>query len=74
MRTLTDEQKLEVENLKTYETSKAELLKKYKGYAKDLEYIDDNFEEGVINQKREKLAVEIKDLGSRIREIKALEA
>lgn len=73
MRTLTDEQKLDIENKEKYEALKAQLLKEYKSYAENLEYADDEFEEDIINQKREKLAAQIKDLGARIRGIESLE-
>jgi hypothetical protein len=73
MRTLTDEQKADIENKTKYEALKAELLKEYKSYAQNLEYAEDEFEEDLINQKREKLAVQIKDLGAKLREIESLE-
>jgi hypothetical protein len=73
MRTLTDEQKIEIENIEAYIEKKAELLKEYKSYAEKLEYADDEIEEGMAMQKREKLAVQIKALGAKIREIEALE-
>ena len=73
MTTLTDEQKTEVENKAEYIEQKAELLKEYKSYEQNLEYADDEFEEDIIMQKREKLAVQIKGLGAKIREIEALE-
>lgn len=73
MRTLTDEQKADIENKNKYEALKAELLKEYKSYAQNLEYAEDEFEEDLINQKREKLAVQIKDLGAKLREIESLE-
>ena len=74
MRTLTDEQKIEIENKETYIEEKAALLKEYKSYAENLEFADDEFEEDLIMQKREKLAVQIKALGAKIREIKTLES
>jgi hypothetical protein len=75
MTTLTDEeeQKTEIENREKYIEEKAELLKEYKSYAQNLEYADDEFEEDMIMQKREKLAVQIKALGAKIREIESLE-
>jgi len=75
MTTLTDEeeQKTEIENREKYIKEKAELLKEYKSYAQNLEYADDEFEEDMIMQKREKLAVQIKALGAKIREIESLE-
>ena len=73
MTTLTDEQKTEIEKKPEYIEKKAELLKEYKSYEQNLEYADDEFEEDLIMQKREKLAVQIKDLGAKIREIESLE-
>ena len=73
MTTLTDEQKTEVEMKPEYIEQKAELLKEYKSYEQNLEYADDEFEEDIIMQKREKLATQIKGLGAKIREIEALE-
>jgi len=74
MRTLTDEQQVEIENKTNYIKEKAELLKEYKSYEQNLEFADDEFEEDLIMQKREKLAVQIKSLGIKIREIESLEA
>ena len=73
MTTLTDEQKTEVEKKPEYIELKAELLKEYKSYEQNLEYADDEFEEDLIMQKREKLATRIKGLGEKIREIESLE-
>jgi hypothetical protein len=73
MRTLTDEQQIELENREKYEAQKEELLKEYKSYAQNLEYADDEFEEDLINQEREKLAEQIKSLGVKLREIKTME-
>jgi hypothetical protein len=72
MKILTDEQKNDIENKEKYKVLKVELLKEYKEYAEQLEYIDNTFEEDIINQKREKLAKEIKSLGAKLREIEAL--
>ena len=73
MTTLTDEQKIELENKPEYIKKKTELLKEYKSYEQNLEYADDEFEEDLILQKREKLALQIKSLGAKIREIESLE-
>ena len=74
MKVLSEEQIIEIENREKYIEEKAELLKEYKSYAENLEYADDEFEEDMIMQKREKLAVQIKALGAKIREIKTLES
>jgi hypothetical protein len=73
MTTVTDEEKTEAEKKPEYVELKAKLLKEYKSYEQNLEYADDEFEEDLIMQKRDKLAVQIKDLGAKIREIEALE-
>jgi len=72
MTSFTNEQKELIENKETYENLKSKLLKEYKGYAKNLEYTEDTFEEGIYLEKREKLALQIKDLGARLREIETL--
>ena len=74
MTTLTDEQKTEVEKKSEYIELKAELLKEYKSYEQNLEYADDEFEEDLIMQEREKLAIRIKGLGEKIRELETLES
>jgi hypothetical protein len=74
MKTLIDEQKTEIENKETYIEEKAELLKEYKSYEQNLEYADDEFEESLILDKRNKLAVQIKALGEKIREMESLES
>ena len=73
MRTFTDEEKTEIENKTNYMTLKEKLLKEYKKYAEDLEYAIDDFEEGLIKSKREKLASDIKQLSHKLREIESLE-
>jgi hypothetical protein len=74
MKTLTEEQLAEIANKQTYIEEKASLLKEYKSYEINIEYADDEFEEDMILQKREKLAVQIKALGEKIRNIESLEA
>jgi len=74
MKTLIDEQKTEIENKEAYIEEKAELLKEYKSYEQNLEYADDEFEESLILDKRNKLAVQIKALGEKIREMESLES
>ena len=73
MNPLTDEQKVELKNKNLYIEQKSKLLDTYKSYAKDLEYVDNNVDKGLIVEKREKLALEIKSLASKIREIETLE-
>jgi hypothetical protein len=73
MTTPTDEEKTELEKKSEYIEEKAKLLKEYKSYQENLEYADDEFEEDLILQKREKLAIQIKELGQKIRDIDTLE-
>lgn len=72
--TETDEQEIQVEKKSDYIELKAKLLKEYKSYEQNLEYADDEFEEYLIMQKREKLATRIKSLGAKIRELEDLES
>ncbi len=74
MRTLTDEEKTEVDNKSLYIVQKAKLLNTYKSYAEKLAYADNDYDKGFILEKRERLVLQIKDLGAKIREIEAIEA
>ena len=74
MRTLTDEEKTEVDNKSLYLAQKAKLLNTYKSYAEKLAYADNDYDKGFILEKRERLALQIKNLGAKIREIEAIEA
>jgi len=74
MRTLTDEQKIEIDNKSQYLADKETLLKKYKSYASDLEYASDNIEEDLVKSKRADLAVKIKYLSRKLDDIEELEA
>ena len=74
MRTLTDEERTEVSNKNLYIEQKAKLLHTYKSYAQKLAYADNDVDKGFIIEKREKLALQIKALGAKIREIEAIEA
>ncbi len=65
----TKEEKSPEEIKAEYIEEKAKLLKEYKSYEQNLEYADDEFEEGIINQQRDALAVQIKALGAKIREM-----
>jgi len=73
MKTLTDDQAMELENKHRYVALKAELLKEYKSYEGNLEFADDEFEENLILEKRNTLAVQIKSLGEKIRDIESFE-
>ncbi len=58
-------------NIETLKSNKSKLLKEYKSYAQKLEHAEDTFEEGIYLEKREKLTIEIKDLGNKLRELEA---
>lgn len=73
MHTYTDEEKIELENKEEYIATKVKLLKEYKSYEEDLEFADDDFEEGLIQNKRDKLSVKIKSLSEKLRQIESLE-
>lgn len=74
MRTLTDKEKTEVSNKNLYIEQKAKLLHTYKSYAPKLTYANNDVDKGFIIEKREKLALQIKTLGAKIREIEMIEA
>jgi len=73
MRTLTEVEKTEIANKNLYIEQKARLLHTYKSYAQDLEYAANDYDKGFIVEKREKLALQIKSLGAKIREIETIE-
>ncbi|MEA1953908.1 MAG: hypothetical protein U9O24_05915 [Campylobacterota bacterium] len=69
----TEEEKTPLEIKNEYIEEKAQLLKEYKSYEQNLEFADDEFEESLIVQTRDKLTVQIKSLGAKIREMEAVE-
>lgn len=73
MRILTDEEKSEVDNKNLYIEQKDKLLHAYKSYAEELAYAQNDVDKGFIIEKREKLALQIKSLGAKIREIETIE-
>ncbi|SFV90400.1 hypothetical protein MNB_SV-4-754 [hydrothermal vent metagenome] len=70
---LTQEQMEEIAKKETYIAKKEELLKQRKALLHDLEYAENDMEEGLIQEKREHLAKEIKILASKIRKIESFE-
>ncbi|MFT7879689.1 MAG: hypothetical protein ABXS91_04760 [Sulfurimonas sp.] len=70
---LTEEQQELIGQKEHFIAEKVKLLKEYKSYQNDLEFAQDDFEQGVIENKRTKLATQIKALGQQIREIENLE-
>ncbi|HIP62109.1 MAG TPA: hypothetical protein EYG98_06085 [Sulfurovum sp.] len=48
---------------------KARLLAEFKDHGEKIDYAEDEYSEDIINQDREKLAIRIKALGKKIREI-----
>jgi hypothetical protein len=73
MRTLTQEEQEQVDNKNLYIEQKVNFLAQYKKHKDELEFADDDFEEGIIEEKRAKLAFKIKDLNSKLKEIESLE-
>jgi hypothetical protein len=68
------DQNIRLEELSTVEEMsrlKAELLQEYKDLEEPLEFADDDFEAENIQNKRDKLAEKIRELGSKIRQISA---
>jgi len=57
------------EKLVQYRELKKELLHSYHNYKEELSYAMDDFEEGIIKKKREKLAHQIKALSAKINEL-----
>jgi len=55
-------------------TEKARLLAEYKTHGEKLEYAENDFDEGLINDEREKLSIRIKAIGTKIREMQAEQA
>ncbi len=73
MDTFTEEQKIELENKTHYIALKEKYLKQYKVLANELEYAMDDVEAGLAENKRQKLAAEIKILSQKLRDIEAME-
>ena len=71
---LTEEQRAEIEKKADYISQKERLVVKRKALLVDLEHAQDSVEEGLILEKREKLATQIKTLAANIRQIEAWEA
>ena len=72
MRTLTQEEQELVDNKDLYIEQKTNFLTQYKKHQEDLEFADDDFEEGLIEEKRAKLALNIKDLNLKLKQIENL--
>jgi len=72
MRTLTQEEQELVDNKDLYIEQKTDFLTQYKKHQEDLEFADDDFEEGLIEEKRAKLALNIKDLNLKLKQIENL--
>ncbi|HFS85508.1 MAG TPA: hypothetical protein ENK72_02700 [Epsilonproteobacteria bacterium] len=70
LETLTREELLTRQEENT--TQKAALLKEYKSYAADLEYAENDFEQELIQNKRDTLAKKIKALARELEEIETL--
>ena len=72
MRTLTQEEQEQIDNKNLYVEQKTNFLTQYKKHQEDLEFADDDFEEGLIEEKRAKLALNIKDLNLKLKQIENL--
>ena len=59
-----------MDDIQKLEDLKGKLLSEYKSLEEDLIYAQDDFEESLIKDKREKLAKKIKDLAGKIKNIK----
>jgi len=59
-----------MEEIGELEGLKNRLLKEYKALEFDLQFAQDDFEEDMINEKREKLASKIKEIAAKIKDIK----
>jgi len=70
---LTEEQLQEIAKKADYLAQKERLLSKRKALLDDLEHAQDNVEEGLIREERERLAGQIKTLAENIRQIEAWE-
>jgi hypothetical protein len=73
MHTPSDEQREMIQNKTEYIQQKAKLLKEYKSFAPLLEYAENDFDREQLEHQREKLAIKIKALGNKIRQIEAWE-
>jgi dimeric dUTPase (all-alpha-NTP-PPase superfamily) len=71
--TLTEEQRLEIEKKADYLAQKKRLVTQRKALLEELEHAESVMEEEMIIQKRDALAVKIKDLANSIRQIEAWE-
>ena len=73
MMNLTEEQLAKIAKKDEYEALKKKLVQKRKKMLEDIEFAENDFDEYLIEQEREKLAKEIKTLAANLREIKEWE-
>jgi len=71
---LTEEQLAKIAKKDEYEALKKRLVQKRKKMLEDIEFAENDFDEYLIEQEREKLAKEIKTLAANLREIKEWKA
>ncbi|QOR60974.1 hypothetical protein ACM66Z_05805 [Sulfurovum sp. ST-21] len=71
---LTEEQLAKIAKKDEYEALKKRLVQKRKEMLEDIEFAENDFDEYLIEQEREKLAKEIKTLAANLREIEEWEA
>lgn len=74
MMNLTEEQLAKIAKKDEYEALKKRLVQKRKEMLEDIEFAENDFDEYLIEQEREKLAKEIKTLAANLREIEEWEA
>jgi len=70
----TQEQQQEIAKKTDYTAQKERLLKKRKALLDALAYAENNVEEGLIKEERDRLAVTIKELAAKLRQIELWEA
>ena len=70
----TQEQQQEIAKKTDYTAQKERLLKKRKALLDALAYAENDVEEGLIKEERDRLAVTIKELAAKLRQIELWEA
>ena len=71
---LTEEQLAEIAKKEDYISEKNKLITQRKALLEELSFAENDMEEGLIVEQRDVLAVKIKTLASRLREIEAWES
>jgi len=71
---LTEEQQAMIAKKALFIAEKEALVKERKALLNELEYAESDMEEGLIQEKRDALAIKIKSLANTIRDIQSWEA